>query len=45
MTARLTFADILFMFDQVNAGDTPAPGADPLAPVGIRAIDGTNNNI
>ncbi len=45
MTATLTFADILFMFDQVNAGDTPAPGADPLAPIGIRTIDGTHNNI
>ncbi|GKY89225.1 hypothetical protein STA1M1_30940 [Sinisalibacter aestuarii] len=33
------------MFDQVNAGDTPAPGADPLAPIGIRTIDGSNNNI
>ena len=45
MTATLNIADILFMFDQVLAGDTPAPGADPLAPIGIRAIDGTNNNI
>jgi Ca2+-binding RTX toxin-like protein len=45
MTAKLTVADILFMFNQVQIGDTPAPGTDPLAPVGIRAIDGSNNNI
>lgn len=45
MTANLTLNDILFMFDQVTAGDTPLPGADPLAPIGIRTIDGTYNNI
>jgi len=45
MTQQLTPADILFILDNVLAGDSPAPGADPLAPVGIRTIDGTNNNI
>ncbi len=45
MTQQLNPADILFILDNVLAGATPAPGADPLAPVGIRAIDGTNNNI
>ncbi|MFY0312398.1 peroxidase family protein [Leisingera sp. D0M16] len=45
MTQNLNITDILFMFDNVLLGDTPAPGADPLAPDGIRTIDGTNNNI
>lgn len=45
MTANLNLADILFMLDNVTIGATPAPGADPLAPSGIRAIDGTFNNI
>lgn len=45
MTANLNITDVLFMFNNVNLGDTPAPGADPLAPAGIRAIDGSNNNI
>ncbi|MGB3277690.1 MAG: peroxidase family protein, partial [Pseudorhodobacter sp.] len=37
--------DILFMFNEVQTGASPAPGTDPFAPVGIRTIDGTNNNI
>lgn len=45
MTRNLNIADIIFMFDNVVLGDSPAPGADPLAPDGIRTIDGSNNNI
>lgn len=45
MTKNLTIADIQFFLENIQAGDTPLVGADPFAPVGIRTIDGTNNNI
>ncbi len=45
MTDKLTPTDIQFLFDNILLGDTPLPGADPLAPDGIRTIDGTQNNI
>ena len=45
MTNQLDAADLAFLIANFGVGDTPPAGTDPLAPIGIRAIDGTQNNI
>ncbi|EFL88146.1 peroxidase family protein [Ahrensia sp. R2A130] len=45
MVANINIADLLFLNEQVVLGANPPPGGDVLSPLGIRAIEGSNNNI
>lgn len=45
MTIGLNIADILFLQTQVNLGWVPPPGTDVFSLLGLRAVDGTNNNL
>ncbi|MGD9669418.1 MAG: peroxidase family protein [Hyphomicrobiaceae bacterium] len=45
MTIGLNIADVLFLQAQVLAGSTPPPGTDPFSLLGLRAVDGTFNNL
>ena len=45
MTIGLNLADVLFLQAQVIFGSTPPPGTDPFSLLGLRAVDGSFNNL
>ena len=45
MTIALNLADLFFLQTQVNLGWFQPPGTDPFSLLGLRAVDGTNNNL
>jgi Ca2+-binding RTX toxin-like protein len=45
MTVALNLADLFFLQTQVIFGAAPPPGTDPFSLLGIRALDGSNNNL